>query len=82
MQNTQQLFKYIIAFTARFKFDVWWKAKCHLHLSQAIEGKEGMSLDLCDIVALGNLTAAQRSVNRLTRAAKQMTLKTPCTSWW
>lgn len=71
----------MIAFTARFKFDVRWKVKCHLHLSQAVEGEEGMSLDLCDTVALGNLTAAQRSVNRLTRAVKQITLKALCTSW-
>lgn len=54
------------------EFDVWWKVKCYLHLSQAVEGKEGMSLYLCDAVALGNLTVAQRngstSVNRLTRS--------------
>lgn len=64
----------------QFEFDVWWKVKCHLHLSQAVEGEEGMSLYQCDTVALGNLTVAQRncstSVNRLTRAWKQITLET------
>lgn len=53
------------------------KVKCHLHLSQAVEGEEGMSPYQCDAVALGDLTVAQRrgstSVNRLTRAGKQIT---------
>lgn len=62
---------------------VWiWRVaegECRLHLRQAVEGEEGMSLYLCDAVALGNLTVTQRngstSVNRLTRVCKQMTLE-------
>ena len=44
-----------------------------------MEGEEGMSLYLCDAVALGDLAVAQRngstSVNRLTGAGKQITLE-------
>lgn len=54
-----------------------WKVKCHLHLGQAVEGEEGVSIYPCDVVALGDLSVAQRrgsaSVNRLLRACKQMT---------
>lgn len=39
---------------------MWWKVKCHLHLLQAVNGEEGTSPDVCDAVALGDLTAAQR----------------------
>lgn len=53
--------------------------KCCLHLRQAVEGEEGMSLYLCDAVTPGNLTVTKRngstSVNRLTRNCKQITLE-------
>lgn len=44
----------------QLELDVWRKVKCHLHLSQAVEGEEGMSPDACDAVALGDLTVTQR----------------------
>lgn len=64
---------------------VWiWRVvegTCHLHFSQAVQGEEGMSLDLCDAVALRNLTVPQRnvstSINRLTKEDEQITLKKP-----
>lgn len=65
----------------QLEFDMRRKVKCGLHLNQAVEGEEGVSLNLCDAVAMGDHTVAQRhgftSVNRLIRACEQITPEMP-----